>query len=199
LIAEKWIVAPTISQTVKSRPLRPGNSTTVSKPARISELVDALDMMSDEWSGYLDRETGRVIVLLSDWIDAAESDEEEKWDSVAERWGIDEPGAEQMALARAIAGGTDSKRYLPLPDKFDFHEDRNIQDFIRTLPQDRIQDDLWDAIRGKGAFRRFKDKAERHGIINAWYAYRDDAIRRHMTEWAEANGIVLEEGPSRPW
>lgn len=169
----------------------------MSKPVRISELVDALEMMSDEWSGYFDKETGRVIVLLTDWIDAAEFDEEDELDSDSERWKISEPGPEEMELARAIVGGSDSERYLEIPNKFDFHEYRHMQDFIRTLPADRIQDDLWNAIRGKGAFRRFKDVAARRGVINAWYAYRDEAIRRHMIEWAGVNGIAVEDGPPR--
>lgn len=170
----------------------------MSSPARIAELVDSLDSTPDEWSAYLDRETGRVITLSPGIIEVLEFGEDDEDSlSIDAKWEFENATPAQLAAARAVVDGTESDRYLPLPDKFDFHEYRHIQDFIRTLPQDRIQDDLWDAIRGKGAFRRFKDKAERLGVINAWYAYRDEAMRRHMIDWAEMNGVETEEGPSR--
>lgn len=50
---------------------------------------------------------------------------------------------------------------------------------------------------GRGAFRRFKDAAHRLGVIDAWYAYRDNVARKLMLDWARVHGIPVDESPGR--
>ena len=47
---------------------------------------------------------------------------------------------------------------FPLPRQYDMNEYRMMEEFIYDLPAGRAQDALDVAIRGKGAFRRFKDR-----------------------------------------
>lgn len=48
---------------------------------------------------------------------------------------------------------------------------------------------LWRAIKGKGAFRYFKDTASRLGLLQQWYRYRDSAMKEFVIEWAEAHKV----------
>lgn len=83
--------------------------------------------------------------------------------------------------------------YLPLPTKFDIHEYSIMERFCRSREDDEMRDDLCDAIRGRGAFRRFKDSIHEHGIADDWYKYRDEALREIAIEWCEENGIPYTE------
>ena len=51
---------------------------------------------------------------------------------------------------------------------------------------------MYSAIRGKGAFRRFKDWVIDMGIEQLWYDYRDDAYKRKAAQWCEENRIEYE-------
>ncbi|MEO6993477.1 MAG: UPF0158 family protein, partial [Lacunisphaera sp.] len=84
------------------------------------------------------------------------------------------------------------------PTKFDFHEYRTMEKFIGTVADAAKADQLWQAIKGKGAFRYFKDTAHRLGVIDDWYRYRDDAMNNFMLRWAEVNEISVDRSPRGP-
>jgi len=159
------------------------------RPAvKIADLTDALEMVSPESTAWLDRATGRVWVIEDRVMAVAEGDsidEEELSD-----WHEDE-----LAAARALLSETD--RGIELPTAFDFHEYRHMERFIGTLPASSYTDQLWHAINGRGAFRHFKDTAHRLGVLDAWYAYRDEALRRFMLDWARVHEIPVDESPGR--
>jgi hypothetical protein len=52
---------------------------------------------------------------------------------------------------------------------------------------------LFDAIRGGGAFRRFKDKIYYLGIEQDWYDFKEKSLMRIAKEWCTGNGLVFEE------
>lgn len=52
---------------------------------------------------------------------------------------------------------------------------------------------LWRAIKGKGAFRHFKVTANRLGLPEQWYQHRDSAVKEFIVGWAEAHNIPLED------
>lgn len=68
--------------------------------------------------------------------------------------------------------------YIPLPRQYDMNEYRMMEEFIYDLPAGRAQDALDVAIRGKGAFRRFKDRLYDFDLQEKWYKYRDDAMSK---------------------
>jgi len=72
-----------------------------------------------------------------------------------------------------------------------------MEDFVRTVPDARIADQLWRAIKGKGAFRYFKDTAHRLGFIDEWYRYRDGAMKKFMLDWAAMNKVPVDQTPGR--
>jgi hypothetical protein len=48
-------------------------------------------------------------------------------------------------------------------------------------------------IRGRGAFRRFKDQIQAYGMAEEWYRYRDTALREIAVAWCEEHGIPYNE------
>ena len=80
-----------------------------------------------------------------------------------------------------------------LPRQYDMNEYRMMEEFIYDLPAGRAQDALDAAIRGKGAFRRFKDRLYDFDLQEKWYKYRDDCYEQIARDWCERFGIEIEE------
>jgi hypothetical protein len=147
-------------------------------PVKLQDIVDEISFIPDEASSYLNTKTGEVITVTDEELRAAEN--EEPLEDFPE-W--------QHDVIRIAADILETDDYLPLPTKFDIHEYNIMERFCLSVEDDDISDDLCHAIRGRGAFRRFKDRIHEHGIADAWYKYLDDALRVIAIEWCEENGI----------
>lgn len=159
-------------------------------PVKLTDLTDALEFDAEEISVWLDRQTGRVIWVEREVMEAVES-AEDKPDPV----GMSDMEKAQWEGAKGIVAG--DERYLSLPSKHDFHEYRHMERFIGTVKDAGQADELWRAIKGRGAFRYFKDTAARLGLVEDWYRYRDEAMERFVLDWAEAHGVPVDQSPGR--
>lgn len=142
---------------------------------RLSEIVEGMEMQSDEMTSYLHRPTGRVLMVSEESLRAPEDDDDE---------GV-EP--EELADARGVLASGDE--YLALPDRFEIDEYRMMERFVGGLEDAAARDATLAALRGAGAFRRFKDTVHRYDLAPAWYAYRDRAYSEVARTWCEINGI----------
>jgi hypothetical protein len=66
-----------------------------------------------------------------------------------------------------------------------------MEDFAESRP-DRVQEELLRALRGAGAFRRFKDELERLQIRDEWFRHRRQALVEIAREWLEANELPFD-------
>ena len=155
-------------------------------PAKLSNLVLALDMPSEEFCTYFDRKTGAVVSVEKTMLSRLESGEEEDPDDLAE-W-----QEEEYEVAQEIVSD-DGSRFLPPPDKFEFHEYRVMEEFIGSIDDNETANQLWHAIKGRGAFRYFKDTLHRLGIQQSWYDYLEEAQREFVIEWAKENNVAFED------
>jgi len=158
----------------------------MNKPAKISDLTDALEFDMPTHIMYFDRQTGQLVSVDRDVMSGVEEGDEELLDRLPE-W-----QKEEVEIAQAILDG-DGDRFIDAPDRFDFNEYQHMQRFIKTIQGPSDAEELWRAIRGKGAFRHFKDTAERLGLLERWFRYRDEAIKEFIIVWAEANNIPLAD------
>ncbi|HUT60129.1 MAG TPA: UPF0158 family protein [Phycisphaerae bacterium] len=85
------------------------------------------------------------------------------------------------------------RRFVLLPDSFEIHEWRMMEDFSISLDNDDHAAQLSEAIHGSGAFGRFKSAVHRLGLADQWYAYRDARYREIALEFCKENNIPLEE------
>ena len=90
----------------------------------------------------------------------------------------------------------DSEDFVQLPDRFEIHEWDIMRRFCDTVDDARVRDALHRAIRGRGAFRYFKDTAHETGVIDDWYRYRDQAMREIAADFLNAEGIPFD--PEKP-
>lgn len=156
---------------------------------KLSDIVDALEMAHEEASNYLNTSTGEVVMVTVEEMQAAEEDtppdEFPEWQR------------ENIVLAGEIFSDTEGQ-YLLLPSKFDIHEWEIMKRFCLSVDDPEIADSLLDAVHGRGAFRRFKNRIYDFGIEEKWYAYRGNAFREMAIEWCENNGIQYVDDAPQP-
>lgn len=150
----------------------------------LKDVVDEMEMASDEITAYLNIKTGEVVSISDEDRSLAESEEE---DAKLQDWQV-----EQVALAREILAGHD---YLALPSRFDIHEYKIMERYCETVEEERLRNELLRAIGGKGAFRRFKDTLLDHGIEKSWYAFKRAAFEEIAVEWLQDHGITYSTDP----
>ena len=147
---------------------------------KLSIIVDALNSQFDENTSYLDKNTGDVIVISDEEFRAA--DEGKPLDDYPE-W--QRPSIE---IAKKIIDN-DISSLIELPSKFEIDEYRMMEKFILSLQDDTISEKLYLAIKGSGAFRRFKATIDQFGLTKEWYNHRDAAYKELAIEWCSENNI----------
>lgn len=151
-------------------------------PVKLQNIIDGLAFLTDEDSSYLHTMTGEVVYITDEELRAA-----------AEAKPLDDFPAWQHDALRIAKDILETDLYLPLPTKFDIHEYRIMERFCYSIEHDDIRDELCQAIRGRGAFRSFQDKIYEYSIAEAWYQYRDEALREIAIAWCEEHGIPYTE------
>jgi len=147
----------------------------------LRDVVDALNILSDEHQAFLNKRTGEIVFLTDEEIDAVEAEEP-----------LEEYPEWQRELIQKAEEVLGSEDYEPLPDQFEINEWRIMEQFCWTVKDEELRGLLLRAIRGRGAFRRFKDMIYRYGIEDEWYQYRDRALEEIAVRWLEARGIRCE-------
>ena len=67
-----------------------------------------------------------------------------------------------------------------------------MERFTETVQDEHKREMLDVALKGRGAFRRFKDTLIRVNLQTEWYAIRDAAYAEVAREWCERYGVRHE-------
>lgn len=132
------------------------------------ELLMLLEDHSGFQTGYVDRETGEIIVVFED-----------------------DPEGENEQIEERIEG--EPGRYLYI-DPIDSHEGfRIMEDFVDTLPDSGDKQTLIRALLWRKPFSNFKAAlSEMPEIRNEWFEFHDRALRQYAKEWLAGEGIDAE-------
>lgn len=134
---------------------------------KLNDVMDALDFVNNETQYFYSIKTEEILMV---------------WDGMVN-------GEIDPDLIEEIE--ENFEEYIVLPGKYEIDEYNMMEEFIDNLPEGRKQDELYDAIRGRGAFQRFKDEIYELGLEQRWYKYRDDAYEKVAIEWCKENGIEI--------
>jgi hypothetical protein len=152
-------------------------------PVKLQDVIDALELTSDESVYFLDRRTGEIEMITDEVWSAAEDDE-----LISE---YPEWQRELILKAREIQR-TDHFIELPRESEIDSYE--VMERFCEQYPNQRISEKLSAAIKGKGAFRRFKDLISDLGIQDEWNRFEHRSFESLAIEWLEAEEIPFTRG-----
>lgn len=135
---------------------------------KLQTVIDAIEQASEAYLMYYDLKTEETVYLPDAWV-TGETDEE---------------------LAKLLE--REPRRFLQFPTKYEIHEYSIMDSFVDYLPPGKIKAELSTAIRGKGAFRRFKQCIRFHGIEQLWYDYKANAYRELAERWCRDNELEYE-------
>jgi hypothetical protein len=154
-------------------------------PVKLNDVIEALEAAAEECAHYLDRRTGEIVMITDEEMEAAEEDE---LISEYPDW-----QREAILKAREILK---SENFVALPDQFDIHEYKIMEDFCLAFEDRRVGEELHRLIKGSGAFRRFKDAIYSMGVDKAWYEFRRAEIEKIAIEWLEEQQIPFSREDS---
>ncbi len=136
----------------------------------LKQVIQAIEEANEVFTSFWDTKTGKTVYLADPlMIDMTED------------------------KALAVEMENTPERFLRFPTKYEIHQYRIMEDFIDQLPPGRAQEELACAIRGKGAFRRFKQSVRYHGLEQRWYNYPAEAYREFAIRWCEEEGLEYTE------
>jgi len=144
-----------------------------SRPTVKLELVmEAIEMADDNSTAFYDLEKQELIWHMEGFGYQMDEDDEEIEEMIEEGW---------------------RTRFFRLPTKFDINEYHFMEDFIYDeIPEGGVRDQFENAIRGRGAFRRFRQLVERLGILDDWYKYKEKEQRKLAIEWCQEHDFNYE-------
>ncbi len=122
------------------------------------------------------------MVLDPEFLQAAE-DETERADAPA--WQV-----EALEAAKVVVN---SKNFVSFPGQYGFREHDHMVAFAEALDDSAQRKLLLMALKGKGAYRRFKDCLYSEGLWDGWNAERDKALESYAREFLEMHDIELED------
>ena len=130
------------------------------------DLEQAFDFASSgeivQSSAFVSRETGRIYWVSDDLEEEELPDNLEDTEHYAEV-----PTQRSLELGKRLALRFVSKE---LPEKFDL-----VDGFFRR----------------RGAYGRFKDLLEQNGVLEKWYRFEEESIRKALCAWAEEEGFTV--------
>ncbi len=155
----------------------------MSLPVKLNDIIDEMEIQSDTHSCYLNKKTGEIVMVDDEHLSIAENEEDISH----------YPDWEQEAIQLAIDVLESEDDYVALPSQFDIHEYRIMEDFCLSLEDENLKSKMYRSIKGRGAFRRFKDNIFAYGIAEDWFKYRREVFKNIAIEWCEDNNIPYTE------
>jgi hypothetical protein len=151
----------------------------MSEKVKLSDVLEALESATEEHFNFLDKRTGEIILVTSEDLEAA------KGDALISKY----PDWQRKSILTARELLRETENFLELPDQFDVHEYKIMEDFCRELEDRQVGQDLLRLIKGSGAFRRFKNAIHEMGIEKAWYDFKQSELEKIAIHWLDENEI----------
>ena len=165
----------------------------------LSELELAFDSGSEMISYYLDLETGEVISVsdgergLLERIYESYYDEQTEtvdWENSFTKEGVPDWQRERLHEADRVEAGF-GDRFIAIPAEGSHEGYRDMESFIPTVHNRRVQERLKRAISGRGAFRYFKDVLRDYPTERErWFQFKRERLHQRILDWLEAHGII---------
>lgn len=161
------------------------------------------DIVRDSFDYYLDLHSGKVIVLSEDILGdvkarLCDSELDDLGDDIEYVEFSEEPTLpywmeDEIELVLEVHLARDG-RYNRIPERSSSEAHTVMAEFIETVKNPVLKEELTYALNGKGAFRRFKDV-----LINdpkerkRWHGYNAKAMKKVIVEWLKSSGIESEQ------
>ena len=162
-----------------------------------SDLEDAFLHSNHEHQYWLDKQTGAVLFVDREIAQSLE-------------WGEDLSNApawqhELIEQARRVlrafgelpgeeeSDDSERERLVKIPEQESGEAYEVMEEFVETVGNRHLRELLNVALRGKGAFRRFKDVLFNYPKEREqWFEFEDRRRREMIAEWARDEGVEID-------
>jgi hypothetical protein len=148
----------------------------------LKDVLEALELRTRECNYFYYKKTGVVFMLMDDELRAGEEDPD-----------LDKFPEWQRENIKAAVDILSTDDYIRLPDDYEIDDYSIMEDFCYSIEDEELSEELFYAIRGSGAFRRFKEKIYQYDLEDDWYDYKDHKYRDIAIKWCEENNIEWKE------
>jgi hypothetical protein len=151
---------------------------------------------------YLDLETGKVIAVneeargILEIIYDSYYDEKTQivdWESAFENERVPDWQREMVQDADRVEAGF-GDTIIAIPSESSSQGYSDMEDFIDTIRNPRLRESLERALRGRGAFRYFKDVLLDYPTEREhWFQIKHTRLQQRISEWLEEHGITTQQ------
>lgn len=161
------------------------------------------DITRDSFDYFFDLRTGEVITLSEEILNEArerltEGDFEDLGDDIEYIEFAEEPDIpywmeDEVELALDVLLN-EGNRYVQIPERDSGEAYITMIEFIKTIRDPLLKEELTVAINGKGAFRKFKNVLlEYPKERKRWHAFNAKTMRNIIKDWLLSLGIKPEQ------
>lgn len=136
---------------------------------KLDTVIDAIETADNAYTYFYDTQTLET-VYISDFFITGQRDEK---------------------LEELI--DNNPERFMRFPTKFEIHDYSIMESFVLSYSNSSLRDRLLSAIKGRGAFRKFKDLIIQFEIEEEWYKYQGTAYKKIAIRWCRDNDLEYEE------
>jgi hypothetical protein len=159
-------------------------------PVKLDDVIDALEEAAEECAHYLDKRTSEIVMVTNEEMEAAEEDE-----LISE---YPEWQREAILKAREILT---SDQFVPLPDQFDIHEYKIMEDFCMVFEDRRVGENLRRLIKGSGPLDALRMRSIRWVLTKRGMSFGERRFRRSEFSGWRNNRILIfariQQAPKR--
>jgi len=156
------------------------------------------DVMRDTFDYFLDLETGEVMTFSEDIVremkarlyddEYGEIEDDIEYIEFDEEPEIPDWMTDEMEMVLEILLD-ESGRYIRIPERQSRRAYQSMNDFIDTVGDPLLKEELSSALNGTGAFRKFKDVlVEFPRERKQWHGYNAKAMKKEIIEWLNSLG-----------
>ena len=154
----------------------------MSLPVSLSDVAEAMEGADDQCTVYLQRENGEIVMLTDEEAEHVESREADE--------SLPEWQRQNLPRVREILN---SDVFISLPPQAEIEEYSVMERFCESIEKPALRDELLEAIRGRGAFERFKYAIHTRDIAADWYQFRNEAVRTLAADFLASEAVPFTE------
>src|SRR5258706_5256862 len=174
---------PTVKQAM------PMNKDNRSLKVNFEDLKEAFNSVFDDTWHYLDLETGEVVLATGDThrrlealLETTDAETIETINEAIQNEEVPDWQKDSLYSAALVEFGYNS-RFIEIPQADSRASYEDLEAFIERVSHQHLSELLQVAIRGKGAFRRFKDLLATYPHERErWFQFHDERLRQRVLD-----------------
>jgi uncharacterized protein UPF0158 len=169
-------------------PAEGGRLVRLARPVSLKELVQELYTTHGGAAVYYDRFQGDFQIMTED-MEMLQDLSDEELAALPEH---------ERADAEFVQNADEDERYVILPDQWEINQVRLLDRFAASIEDEALRRTFKDAVRGRGAFRRFRQLVQKHRLEDAWNRFETEGYAEIARDWLKEHDLPWRDDLDEP-